>query len=328
MAIKIQGTNVIDDNQGLRITGVSTFTNGPVFIGAATSTGTASQTLQVTGGAYVSGSVGIGTTNPSSLLTVQGNALITGIGTITTLSGTTASFGTLNVTTGNIVTGVITNAQGTNLNYTGVGTITNLRGTNVNYTGVGTIATLNSTVSTITNLGGTNVNYTGVGTITNLRGTNINISGIVTATGGFNIGIQSGGLNVVTGVITALNFIGAGNTFSYNSTTKIVDISISGSGGSSGVSISTNTTNQAQFLTYAVSTGTTTGLGVTTSSLVFNPSTTRLGIGNTNPAFTADVTGDLRIRSTNTLRFGGTTGTTNFYIQYNSTNNSLDFVAG
>ena len=49
----------------LNVTGITTFTNGPVFIGAATSTGTASQRLQVTGGAYVSGSVGIGTTRPS-----------------------------------------------------------------------------------------------------------------------------------------------------------------------------------------------------------------------------------------------------------------------
>jgi hypothetical protein len=48
----------------LQVTGISTFSNGPVFIGAATSTGTASQRLQVTGGAYVSGSIGIGTTNP------------------------------------------------------------------------------------------------------------------------------------------------------------------------------------------------------------------------------------------------------------------------
>jgi hypothetical protein len=28
------------------------------------------------------------------------------------------------------------------------------------------------------------------------------------------------------------------------------------------------------------------------------------------------------------MRFGGTSGTTNFYIQYNSTTNSLDFVSG
>jgi hypothetical protein len=49
----------------LQVTGISTFSNGPVLIGAATSTGTALQRLQVTGGAYVSGSIGIGTTNPT-----------------------------------------------------------------------------------------------------------------------------------------------------------------------------------------------------------------------------------------------------------------------
>jgi hypothetical protein len=54
----------------LNVTGVSTFTTGPVLIGSGTSTGTASQPLQVTGGAYVSGSLGIGTTNPVTLLQV------------------------------------------------------------------------------------------------------------------------------------------------------------------------------------------------------------------------------------------------------------------
>jgi hypothetical protein len=56
----------------VNISGVSTFTNGPVLIGSGTSTGTASQPLQVTGGGYVSGSLGIGTTNPTSKLQVQG----------------------------------------------------------------------------------------------------------------------------------------------------------------------------------------------------------------------------------------------------------------
>ena len=56
---------------GLSVVGVSTFTNGPVLIGSGTSTGTASQPLQVTGGAYVSGNLGIGTTNPTAQLQIN-----------------------------------------------------------------------------------------------------------------------------------------------------------------------------------------------------------------------------------------------------------------
>jgi hypothetical protein len=62
----------------LNISGISTFTVGPVLIGSGTSTGTGDQDLQVTGGAYISSNTGIGTTNPSQTLHVQGNARITG----------------------------------------------------------------------------------------------------------------------------------------------------------------------------------------------------------------------------------------------------------
>jgi hypothetical protein len=58
-------------------------TQGPLLVGTGTSTGTASQALQVTGGAYVSGNVGIGTTNPSEKLHVSGNILATGNVSIT-----------------------------------------------------------------------------------------------------------------------------------------------------------------------------------------------------------------------------------------------------
>ena len=57
------------------------------------------------------------------------------------------------------------------------------------------------------------------------------LSGSLSATGGFNIGIQSTGTDIATGVVTALNFIGAGNTFNYDSSSKTVDISIAGGGG-------------------------------------------------------------------------------------------------
>jgi len=75
----------------LQVTGISTFTNGPVFVGSATSTGTASQRLQVTGGAYFSSSVGIGTTNPTVPLQLSPNASISNVGIGITLPGTVGS---------------------------------------------------------------------------------------------------------------------------------------------------------------------------------------------------------------------------------------------
>lgn len=63
---------------------------------------------------------------------------------------------------------------------------------------------------------------------------NINAVGVLTATGGIDaIGIQSGGVTISSGIITALNFVGTGNTFTVRGNT--VDISISG--GSGGASV-------------------------------------------------------------------------------------------
>lgn len=78
----------------IQVTGISTFTNGPIIIGSANSTGTNYQRLQVTGGAYISNSIGIGTTNPSSILHVSGNSIITGISTIGNLIITPVGSGT------------------------------------------------------------------------------------------------------------------------------------------------------------------------------------------------------------------------------------------
>ena len=68
------------------------------------------------------------------------------------------------------------------------------------------------------------------GTLTYEDVTNVDSVGVITARSGIQgIGIQSGGLNVAVGVLTALNFIGAGNTFKVTGST--VDISIQGGGG-------------------------------------------------------------------------------------------------
>ena len=61
--------------------------------------------------------------------------------------------------------------------------------------------------------------------------TNIHV-GIITATSGLKgIGIFSGGTAIHSGVITSLNFVGAGNTFAVGGENNgVVDISLGGGG--------------------------------------------------------------------------------------------------
>ena len=64
----------------------------------------------------------------------------------------------------------------------------------------------------------TELNVTGnvsiAGSLTYDDVTNVDSVGVITARSGIQgIGIQSAGVNVADGVLTALNFIGAGNTF-------------------------------------------------------------------------------------------------------------------
>ena len=169
----------------LSVGGISTFTNGPVLIGSGTSTGTASQRLQVTGGTYVSGNLGIGSTNPTSALFVVGDARVTGVITATTFSG--------NVNAG---VGTITTLSSTN------GTITNL-----NVTGISTLGTVKVSSGIITATSGI-VTYFGDGS---------NLTGIATGLTA-TIGIQSGGFTVGT-CITTVNVVGTGFTADVTGTT-------------------------------------------------------------------------------------------------------------
>ena len=80
-------------------------------------TGTPSQKLQVTGGTYISGNTGIGTTNPTSKLTVDGNVRVTGVVTATTFVGNFSG----SITNATNLTGGTANAS--SLNVSGVTTI-------------------------------------------------------------------------------------------------------------------------------------------------------------------------------------------------------------
>ena len=59
-----------------------------LLVGTTTATGTSDQKLQVNSSAYVSGNLGIGTTNPTVKLQVQGDAYITGVTTSTDFNST------------------------------------------------------------------------------------------------------------------------------------------------------------------------------------------------------------------------------------------------
>ena len=197
--------------------------------------------------------VGIASTIPGTELDVIGGigastANISGVGTITTLKGTTG-----------IVTTVVGHSvQAGNLNVTGIATIPKLGVLSELYvSGVATvnsldvITTANIPTGIVTRATGTHLTYTGVSTIGNFIitpdavGTGATVGaavGVVTYYGdGANLTNTGGGVGIgsTLGVVgygfTFINFVGTGNTFKVDGTT--VDIGISGGGGSGSVSI-------------------------------------------------------------------------------------------
>ena len=106
-----------------------------------------------------------------------------------------------------------------NLNITGDITYDEVVGRNLEVTGIATVA------SGIVSTGDFKV-----GSATTISQDNIFTTGIVTAMSGFNVGIMSGGVTQNAGVITAINFIGVGNTLSYNASSSTIDVSISSGG--------------------------------------------------------------------------------------------------
>ena len=145
----------------------------------------------------------------------------------------------------------------------GIHTESNINSHNIKSTGIITATKFDGPFDSLTVSGNLSIG----GTLTYEDVTNVDSVGVITARSGIQgIGIQSGGLNVAVGVLTALNFIGAGNTFKVSGNT--VDISIQGGGGGGGAF-------------------TTSVTGVQTSSVIVGIGTTTTddpdlqGIGNT-----------------------------------------------
>ena len=119
----------------------------------------------------------------------------------------------------------------------GIHTASNINSHNIKSTGIITATKFDGPFDSLTVSGNLSIG----GTITYEDVTNVDSIGVITARSGIQgIGIQSGGVNVAVGVITALNFIGAGNTFKVTGST--VDISIQGGGGGGSGAFTTSIT--------------------------------------------------------------------------------------
>jgi len=201
--------------------------------------------------------VGIGTTQPIDTLTVVGGIAgttinLTGIGTIPTIIGNS-----LNYSTGNIVTGVITSLSGSTLNYSGIATagsyqvgatevISSARELkNIVSLDSVTTATIESAIANAPNTF-TDLSVTGISTL----GTVKIASGIVTATSGIvtyygdgkflqnilsGVGVATAGGTVGTGA-TIIDFRGPGiSTVTVSS--GIATVNIVGGGGAVSIGI-------------------------------------------------------------------------------------------
>jgi hypothetical protein len=286
-----------------------------LLVGTATSTGTASQSLQVTGGAYVSSSVGIGTTNPQAQLHITGQFQSTQANSTTTGGGQIY----LNGATGNRIDFNTNGTAAPTFTTRSVGTKLVLYPSvsvgQVDYAlGIESGALWSSIPDTAYQFKW----YVGNTSIATLFGTGELVLGTTTKTGTASQRLQ------VTGGAYVSGSVGIGTT-NPGATLNVVPISTSIAGLFSGTTSSD--------MVRITQLGTGNALVVEDSA---NPDSSpfvvtgigSVGIGTASPAFTADIAGDARVTSTNKMRFGGTAGTTNFYIQYNSTANSLDFVAG
>jgi hypothetical protein len=291
---------------------------GVILAGVANSTGTANQLVQVGSsttvrGAYISGDIGVGVTNPGAKIHVVPNAsTIAGL-----FSGTTSS-DMVRITqlgTGNAFVVEDSTDPDTSpfvIDTTGkVGIGTTLA------TSPLTVSDANSAVlpnytTTLVNLVTNTNNFTQLN-FTNLNSGN-NASGdiVITADTGtdsinyVNLGINNSGFNQ-----PSQSVVGPLDAYLYTSDSNLA-IGAGLNGVSKYVSIFTNGSLAANER-----------LRVTGAGLI--------GVATTNPQYQLDVAGDVRVQNENKMRFGGNSTTqtnSNFYIQYNSTSNSLDFVAG
>lgn len=270
--------NLFDD---IQVTGVSTFSNGPVLIGSGTSTGTATQRLQVTGGAYVSGSTGIGTTTPSQPLDVNGNVRFrSGIYDANNNVGAANSVLTANGSGG-------------------------WSWQSLTSTGALTAITVTNDTSTATPLYPVFTSSTGT-SITGVSVDSVGLSYIPSGSGSLGIGTTSptrnldvnGDVRIRGGIYDVNNTVGAANSVltANGSGGWSWQPVVSGGGAAiSGINVTQDDTGVRYPLLAAGTNSSTTTQYVDATALVYNTSTNCLGIGSLTPTSRLDIIGDVKV---------------------------------
>ena len=164
------------------------------------------------------------------------NAYVSGLGTITQLSGTNLTYTNADIDNAYITAGIVTTIGGTNLSYTiagintgfvNTGVVTTIRGTDASY------ANFYGVAGIVTTLAGTNLTYTTgnlgtgnivTGVVTTIRGTDASyanfygVAGIVTTIAGTNLTYTNADIDnayVTTGIVTTIQGTDASYTNLY-----------------------------------------------------------------------------------------------------------------
>jgi hypothetical protein len=269
-----------NDFDSLNVSGISTL-KSTTLIGGGTSTGTANQVFQVTGissGAYIGGSLGIGVTNPTQELDVNGDfRLRAGLYDFNNVVG---AAGSILVSTGVGVSWTsIIGAGGASL------TITDDVATTTPKYLLFTSATSGSVTSE--NVSSTKLTYIassgslGIGTTSPTQELDVN-----------------GDFRLRAGLYDFNNVVGAAGSVLVSTGAGVSWTSISGAGGAS-IAISNNPGNTTpNYLLFTPATSGSVGTEyVSSNKLTYIDSTGSLGIGTTSPTQELDVNGDFRLRA-------------------------------
>jgi hypothetical protein len=261
---------------------VRVFGTGEVGVNTTVVTGTSSQALQVNSGAYISGNIGIGTTNPSVKLDVNGSVRFRS--SITDNNNATGSANQV-LTAGPSGAGV----TWATLTATSVGAISGVTVTPDTATTTPLYLTFTSTTSgsiTAVNVDTNGLTFIpsgsgslGIGTTSPTR--NLDVNGEIRLRAGlYDSTNQLGSLNQVLTV-------GAGGSVTWQAVTSV--------GAISGINVTQDDTGVRYPLLAAGTNSATTAQYVDATALVYNTSSNCLGIGSLTPTSRLDIIGDVKV---------------------------------